>query len=69
MSALLNPPFPPCPECGQDLTDADIVTGPSVPADRDPDGQAKLEIVVCCYHCESEFYAFVPVCELQKVAS
>lgn len=69
MSAHINPPWPPCPNCGEDLRKADFELGHGVTAENDPEGKAKLEYDVTCWHCESEFYAFIPVCELQEIVS
>lgn len=67
MSAPINPQWPPCPNCGEDLRDADLELGHGVTAAGDPEGKARLELVVSCWHCESVFWALVPVCELQEV--
>lgn len=68
MSASINPPWPPCPKCGEDLRDGDLEHGHGVTAESDPESKARLELILICHHCESEFYVFVPVCELREVA-
>lgn len=67
MSAPFHPLEVPCPKCGEDLIDGDYELGSGVPAENDPEGKARLELAVSCWHCESEFCVFVPVCELQEV--
>ena len=67
MSTPLNPPWPPCPNCGEDLRNADVELGHGVTAESDPEGKARLEFVVSCWHCESVFCTFVPARELQEM--
>lgn len=66
MTAAINP-WPACPTCGHDLADADAALGPGVAAARDPEGKARVELLLTCYQCESEFCAFVAVGELTDV--
>lgn len=55
----------PCPCCGaalEDFGEVDLVG--AVSALDDPEGRARLDLIVRCCECEHEFNAFVPVDEL-----
>lgn len=68
MSTAIKPPWPACPTCGEDLGDADPMLGPGVPAQQDPEGKARIELILTCYSCEAEFFAFVAVSDFQEGA-
>lgn len=59
--------WPPCPACGHNLADAEATLGPGVGAAHDPNGEAKVELLLTCFECEREFCAFVPVADLHDV--
>jgi hypothetical protein len=50
----------PCPACGQCLIDADVTILGGVPASRDPQGEARFDLLFVCCNCEAEFTAFLP---------
>ncbi len=64
MSAPTPATYPQCPCCGSDLRTADVAMGEGVSATHDPEGIARFELLLSCFECEAEFYAFVPVSEL-----
>lgn len=64
MRASTPATYPPCPCCGSDLRSADIDLGEGVSATSDPEGIARIELLLSCFECEAEFHAFVPVSEL-----
>jgi hypothetical protein len=55
----------PCPGCGcalEDEGEVDLIG--AVSALDDPEGRARLDLLVRCGECEHEFNVFVPVDEL-----
>ena len=48
-----------CTKCESDLAGGDAYLNAVVPAERDPEGKARLEIVLECSECGAGWYAFV----------
>lgn len=56
-----------CPSCAAAWPDcAEVSLGHGVAASHDPEGRARIELVVRCDDCEAEFYAFVALDALQQ---
>jgi len=50
-----------CPACESDLADGEAYLNTIVPAERDPEGKARVDIVLECPECGAGWYAFVAV--------
>ena len=68
MAERTDLPWAPCPNCGENLNDADALLGQGVAASNDPEGKARIELLLTCYSCESEFFVFIAVSDLTEVA-
>lgn len=54
-----------CPSCGADLVfhgEAEIIG--SVDAANDPRGESRLDMMITCANCDTDFNVFVAVSEL-----
>lgn len=59
----------PCPACGGELAFAGIDINNTIAADHDPEGEARLDIIITCPHCDAELNAFVAVSSLLVIGA
>ena len=59
MNARLSP-FPVCPKCGADLrSHGELTLVDWVAPSSDPEGKARLDLILDCEACAAKFNAFV----------
>lgn len=58
----------PCPKCGADLQDCGEITavGWAQPS-HDPEGKARVDLILDCEACAAQFNAFVALTDFQVV--
>lgn len=57
----------PCPKCGVDLEQhADLTHVAWVNKGADPEGMARLDLILECEGCRTQFNAFVPLADFAE---
>lgn len=58
----------PCPHCGEDISAKDHLTHVGwVPAERDPEGKARVDLILNCGWCDTDFNFFAPLGDFEQV--